>query len=195
MARWPPINETHSYVHIARTMTKLASLKPSTAQTVSAVFSVINAVANLILVALMVTGGIAVRTVYVDTMQGMDAQTVAHAKMMFGDITYFVHEARINYEANDGSLPFNMTAISIATTYAMDGITAALESVNRDAIYNATTTLGEPATQVFIATSVERVLGDVERLQNYVDTLANLLRRIQVNPSSFVALLAPPAKP
>ena len=174
-------------------MPKLASLKPSTPQVVTAVFSVINVFTNLALLFLLVTGGIAVRSVYVDVVTHVTPETYANAQKMFGDATYFVHQARLSFESNNGSLPFNLTDITVATTYAMDGITAALMSIDRDAIHNATSTLGQPETQRFISTSIQRVLEDVERLQFYIDSVASLLNRISVSPTSFLAsLMAPP---
>ena len=176
-------------------MPKLASIEATTSQKVAAGFTVINVITNIILVALLVTGGIAVRSTYITVVQNMDENTVANAKQMFSDATYFVHQARMKFEANDGSLPFNVTEIVVATTYAMDGITAALMSVDKNAIHNATSMLGLPSTQAFIQTSIERVLGDVERLQLYIDTIASLLNRIQVNPTSFIAALLSPPSP
>jgi hypothetical protein len=162
---------------------KLASIHPSRAQIITALFTTINAVVNVILVAVLLTGGIMVRGAYIEVVASMDPLTVQNAKSIFSDATFFVHQAREKYEANDG-LPFNVTAITQSITNAMDGVAFILNSVNASAIDSATTTLGQPSTQEFLAHSIQQVLNDATDLLGYLNKTTELLARISVSPSS-----------
>ena len=165
---------------------KLASIKPTRAQIVTATFTTINVVTNLVLICILVFGGISVHGVYTTVSTNVTPKTLRNAQMMFDDATFFVHQLRIKYEANNGNLPFNLTDVMVASTRAMDGVTAVMASVDRDAVSRATSRLGEAETQAFIADAIVKILDDVKNVQTYISTLSFLINRIQVNPLTTV---------
>ena len=160
----------------------IAGIKPTSAQVTTAWFSALNAICNLVFVIFVLVGGIAVHTVYLKVSHGTDEGSINNAKMMFSDATYFVHQARLKYQVYNETLPLDIAQLTQSASHALDSVAAVMGSVDRAAIYNATTRLGHPDVQAFIGESVQKLIADIQHVQLYVDTLSSLVNRLSIMP-------------
>jgi hypothetical protein len=169
---------------------ELASIKPSRAQVCTAVFTTINAIMNIILVLGLLTGGIVLRMAYVKVVNNTDPAVVKSVNQIVQDTSFFLHEARLSYEANNGVLPIDLNALLTSVNRALVATSTVLGSVNCDAIHTATTTLGEPAVQQSVATYANQIMENILHTRDYLDVLSSLLKR-----TSIKDLLTSPPSP